>query len=245
MRTAARRLVRGIVTTAPRIFADRAAGGAALAEVLRHRRLPLPLLVLALPRGGVAVAVPVAQALRAPLDVLIVRKVGAPGNPELASGAVASGGITVWESTLHRDYPELAVTLEPLAEAERREIERREGIYRAGLPPLALAGKTVILVDDGLATGSTMLAAVRAARAARAGRIVVAAPVASPEAARLVRAEADETVILQTPVNLFAVGQWYGQFEQLDDVEVCRLLELARAGTAATAGDGHRDPYPQ
>ena len=212
----------------PRVFADRAAAGAALAREIQQRRLAPPVLVLALPRGGVPVASEVAAALDAPLDVMLVRKVGMPGQPELAIGAVASGDIVVHDRTIEREIPGIAEAFERIAAEERRELLRREQVYRAGLPPLVLTGKTVVLVDDGLATGSTMLAAVRAARAGGAAAIVVASPVAAPQAAQLLAAEADQLVILQTPARLFAIGEWYERFEQLEDDEVCRLLELHR-----------------
>jgi putative phosphoribosyl transferase len=215
-----------------RVYADRAAAGVALARELQQRKLQAPVLVLALPRGGVPVAYEIARALEAPLDVMLVRKVGVPGQPELAMGAVASGGIVVHDSTLEREYPGIAESFERVAAEERRELARRERVYRAGLAPLALLGRTVVLVDDGLATGSTMLAAVRATRAGGATAIVVAAPVASTQAAQLVGAEADELVILQIPVMLFAIGEWYEHFEQLEDEEVCRLLELQRRAQA-------------
>ena len=191
------------------------------------------MLVLGLPRGGVPVAHEIARALEAPLDVMLVRKVGMPGQPELAIGAVAAGGIVVHDRTLEREYPGIAAAFECVAAEERRELSRRERVYRAGLAPLFLEGKTVLLVDDGLATGSTMLAAVRAARAAGAGAVVVAVPVASAQAAALVGAEADELVILQIPAMLFAIGEWYERFEQLEDDEVCRILELHRRSQAA------------
>jgi putative phosphoribosyl transferase len=159
---------------------------------------------------------------------MLVRKIGMPGQPELAIGAVAAGGILVREARV-------AAELEPLfarsAARERQELERREQSYRPGLLPLDLAGKTVVLVDDGLATGSTMLAAVRGARKAGATTIVVAAPVASHEAVALVRPEADAVVVVQTPPQLASIGEWYEQFEQLEDAEVRRLLEAARRGT--------------
>jgi putative phosphoribosyl transferase len=222
--------------TGPRVFANRTAAGTELARALKRRTLPLPMVVLGLPRGGVAVAAPVAKALRAALDVVVVRKVGMPGQPELAIGAIALPNILVREPCVAdelSEYDDLHdMAFERAASEERRELDRREQLYRRGLPPLDLSGKTAILVDDGLATGSTMLAAIRAARAAKAARVVVAAPVASPHAAALVAAEADETVLLETP-PLFAIGQWYGEFEQLDDQEVCRLLALGRGSPAA------------
>lgn len=166
--------------------------------------------------------------LHAALDVMLVRKIGMPGQPELAIGAIASGGVVVHEPRMEKEFPELGQTFSLLVDEERVELERRERVYRAGLPPLELNDKTVILVDDGLATGSTMLAAIRAAHRADAGEIIVCAPVASREAATLIRAEADAAVILETPVPLLAIGQWYRHFEQLDDAEVCHLLEQSR-----------------
>jgi len=215
-----------------RIFPDRATAGAALGRELRGRRLKPPLLVLGLPRGGVPVAYEVAQILEAPLDVMLVRKVGMPGWPELAIGAIASGNILVHKPPLGAEVS--AETFDRLAQEQRRELERRERVYRGSRPPLELQGKTVILVDDGLATGATMLAAVRAARKAQASTIVVAAPVASGEAAELLRAEADSVVILQTPEPLFAIGGWYENFEQLEDDDVTRLLAAANVTDTAT-----------
>lgn len=209
-------------------FKDRAAAGIELARELQRRYLKPPLVILGLPRGGVAVACEVARLLHEPLDVLLVRKIGLPEQPELAIGAIASGGITVYEPPAGTSGPELAATFDRLVAIERREIARRETLFRAGLAPLALKGKTVVLVDDGIATGSTMLAAIRAARKAGAQSIIAAAPVASSEAAELIRPEADTVIILQTPAALFAIGQWYEQFEQLEDHEVCRLLALSR-----------------
>ncbi len=211
-----------------RRFTDRAAAGIALARELQRQVLEPPLLVLGLPRGGVAVAYEVARTLEAPLDVMLVRKIGMPGQPELAMGAIASGNIIVHEPRAAREIPGLGAAFERLVETERRELERRERLFRAGLGALALEGKTVILVDDGIATGSTMLAALRAARKAGATRIIAAAPVASAEAIELIRAEADRVVIVQVPAAMYAIGEWYEHFEQLEDTEVSRLLTLAR-----------------
>ncbi len=211
-----------------RRFTDRAAAGIALARELQRQGLEPPLLVLGLPRGGVAVAYEVARRLEAPLDVMLVRKIGMPGQPELAMGAIASGNIVVHEPRAARDIPGLGDTFERLVETERRELERRERLFRAGLGALALEGKTVVLVDDGIATGSTMLAALRAARQAGATRLIAAAPVASAEAVELIRADADRVVIVQVPAAMFAIGEWYEHFEQLEDTEVSRLLALAR-----------------
>lgn len=214
-----------------RVFKDRTTAGVALARELKRHSLQSPLLVLGLPRGGVPVAYEVARLLNAPLDVLLVRKVGMQDQPELAIGAIASGDVVVHEPRIAKERPELLRrTFEHLAAKQRRELERRERVYRSGLPALDLQGKSVILVDDGLATGSTMLAAIRAARKAGANSIIVAAPVASSEAQDLARAEADQVVILQTPALLSAVGEWYEDFDQIEDAEVCRLLDLSRRG---------------
>lgn len=229
------------MTGRPRIFPDRAAAGIALAQELQARVLPAPIIVLALPRGGVAVAYEVARALRAPLDVMLVRKIGLPGQPELAMGAIASGGIVVHDSSIEKAFPDLAQGFDKLVAEQRVELERRERLYRAGLAPLQLAGKTVVLVDDGIATGSTMLAALRAARGAGASSLVAAVPVASSQAAALVRAEADAAVILQTPPALLAIGEWYRDFEQVEDAQVCRLLERSRrAASPPPAGESSR-----
>ncbi len=213
-----------------RVFPDRAAAGVALARELKQRYLQPSLLVLGLPRGGVEVAYEVVQMLKAPLEVMLVRKIGMPGQPELAIGAIASGNIVVHDPRFEKEIP--AAAFDRLAAEQRRELERRERLYRAGLAPLELKDKTVILVDDGLATGSTMLAAVRAVREAHAAAVVVAAPVASPQAADLIGAEADGVVILQTPPAMLAIGEWYERFEQLEDADVTRLLELARPNAA-------------
>jgi predicted phosphoribosyltransferase len=215
-------------------FADRRSAGVTLARAVRKLKLTPPVIVLGLPRGGVPVAHEVARALGAPLDVLVVRKVGMPGQRELAIGAIAIGGIVVRERAAESYVDELGVPFARLAEAERGELERRERLYRAGAAPLQLSGQTAVLVDDGLATGCTMLAAVRAARKAGAARVVVAAPVASDEAVAVVGGEADELAILKTPAELFAIGYWYRDFEQVEDSEVCALLGRQREPLAAT-----------
>jgi putative phosphoribosyl transferase len=209
-------------------FADRETAGAALGEALRKSGLTEPLIVVGLPRGGVPVAYQVAVALRAPLDVMVVRKVGAPGQPELAIGAIATGDIMVREPYASAYLAGQDGNFEQLAQRERLELARREQVYRAGLSPLALSGKTVVLVDDGIATGCTMLAAIRAARKGGAARVVAAAPVASDEAATLIGNEADETAFLNVPPYLQAISLWYSDFRQTSDEEVCRLLARSR-----------------
>ncbi len=212
-------------------YANRQAAGIALAQALRRRGLEGPLIVLALPRGGVPVAFEVARALQAPLDVMVVRKVGMPGHEELAIGAVASGGVVVREAHAAALGGFGERSFEALAADQRRELERREHRYRAGRPALDLKDRTVLLVDDGIATGATMTAAVRAARLAGAGRIVVAAPVASTDALARVEREADEVVVLHAPYGFMAVGEWYVDFGQTQDEDVVDLL--ARAAAAA------------
>jgi putative phosphoribosyl transferase len=209
-------------------FTDRTAAGRELAAAVARLRLSRPLLVLALPRGGVPVAFEVARALNAPLDVLVVRKIGMPGQPEVAIGAIAAGGVVVREPGNVANMAGLDLHFGRIAQRERAELERRERAYRTDLPPLELHGQTAVLVDDGLATGATMLAAVRSARRAGAAAVIVAVPVASDEAVALVSAEADRVVALLIPQFMYAIGAWYASFPQLDDTEVCALLERAR-----------------
>ena len=228
MTTAAGRASVPGMSCGERVFADRRQAGETLARKLSRGALGSPLKVLALPRGGVPVAAPVAAALGAPLDVMVVRKVGLPEQVELAMGAVAPGGVTVRDRLAAQDAGR-ARDFERLAAAQREELIRREHRYRAGLPPLAMSGWHILLVDDGLATGSTMLAAVRAARAGGAASVTVAAPVASREALALLRPQADAIVVLESPPALCSIGEWYQDFDQVGDAEVCRLLAAARA----------------
>ncbi len=222
-----------VMRAAPQPFADRRAAGLQLAAAIAGLKLAPPLVVLGLPRGGVPVAFEVARALHAPLDVMVVRKVGMPGQPELALGAIAAGGLMVRESPVYGDGEPDQRVFAALADREREELGRRERLYRAGRPPLDLAGKTVLLVDDGLATGATMLAAVRAARKAGAASVVAAAPVSSYEAAAQVGGECDRLVVLSIPRPLYAVGEWYVDFGQVEDREVCELLENSASGSHA------------
>jgi len=217
------------------IFHDRRDAGRQLAGQLQHHESSRPV-VLALPRGGVPVGYEVARALDAPLDILVVRKLGAPGQPELAIGALVDGdrpeGV-LNESTIAM----LGVDRTHLrAEIEREigEIRRRQAVYRGGRPPLALAGRVVIVVDDGLATGSTMRAALRGVRHHAPKRLVLAVPVAPPDVLAALAAEVDEVVCLHKPTDFDAVGRFYRDFEQISDTEVVRLLDDARHA-AATA----------
>lgn len=186
--------------------------------------------MLALPRGGVPVGFEVARALGVPLDVFVVRKLGTPGHEELAMGAIATGGVRVLNERVVRrlGIPQSAIAA--AAERETRELERREKLFRDGRPPERVEGRTVILVDDGLATGSTMRAAVRALRQHDPARIVVAVPVAAPETCESFQEEADAVLCLSTPMGFQAVGQWYEDFTQTTDDEVRELLARAAQG---------------
>ena len=211
-----------------RRFRDRAEAGRLLAEKLPDYAGRDDVIVLGLPRGGVPVANEVARALRAPLDIFVVRKLGVPGREELALGAIATGGTRV----LNRDVVEsLRIPgewIEAIDARERRELQRRERAYRGDRPPPDLTGRTVILVDDGLATGSTMQAAVQAVRQERPAKAVVAVPVADPDVCEALRQQADDAICLLTPSPLQAIGLWYEDFSQTTDDEVRALLERAR-----------------
>jgi len=207
--------------------------GRALAGVLTHYRASPQTVVLALPRGGVPVGYEVSAALDLPLDVLVVRKLGMPSQPELAMGAVASGGAVVLNDDVVRYLPRGSDAVEQVKARELQELARREESYRGDRPALQMSGRTAILVDDGLATGATMEAAVRALRNLDAERIVVAIPVASIEARERIAAVADEVVCLQTPPFFSAVGQWYERFDQTEDEEVRELLARSRAASYA------------
>ena len=208
-------------------FADRRDAGRRLARLLSRYSGRSDVVVLALPRGGVPVAVEVAAELVVPLDVILVRKLGVPGHEELAMGAIASGGTAVRNEEVigALGIPEEAIRR--VADREFQELERREREYRGQKPPADVVGRTVILVDDGLATGSSMRAAVGAVRAQGARRIVVAVPVASSDACAEFRTEVDEVVCALIPDHLFAVGQWYDDFTQTTDRDVKELLQRA------------------
>jgi putative phosphoribosyl transferase len=185
-------------------------------------------IVLALPRGGVPVAKEIALTLQAPLDVLVVRKLGLPWQPEFAAGAIAPGGVLVLNREARAEVPGLSRLLEPVVTQERQELARREATYRRGRPPLDVAGRTVILVDDGIATGATIEAAAVALRAMNARSIVIAVPVAPPGATRRLARHADRIVCPEQPADFMAVGQYYDEFPQLTDAEVVRLLAPGR-----------------
>ena len=220
------------------MFTDRRAAGRALSPRLQHLRAERPV-VLALPRGGVPVGYEIALGLDAPLDIVLVRKIGAPGQPELALGAVADGGAP---QVLIDDRLAAALGVDPTyiaaeTKAQLAEIERRRNLYRGARRPAPVAGRTVIVVDDGIATGSTTRAALRAVRAAGAGRIVLAVPVAPQETLDALQAEADEIVCLATPSPFFAVGAHYQVFTQLDDADVAALLEARERASSGSAGE--------
>ncbi len=209
------------------LFQNRIEAGRALAAQVKSSVTEPDVVVLALPRGGVPVGFEVARALHAPLDVFLVRKLGMPGEEELAVGAIASGGTRVLNRDLidYLHVPENVI--EQITERERPELERRERFYREDRAPLAVAGRTVVLVDDGLATGASMLAAARALHPQGARRIVIAVPVAAPQTCDEFRSEVDQIICLETPYPFRAVGIWYEDFAQTTDDDVRKLLEQA------------------
>ncbi len=209
------------------VFANRAGAGRQLAERLSAYAGRDDVVVLALPRGGVPVAHEIAQHLGAPLDVFIVRKIGTPGMEEVAMGAIASGGIIVLNDDVVARARVPGTELQYAIELERAEVERREKAYRDGRLPLDVKKKTVIVVDDGLATGATMRAAVRALRRLSPARIIVAVPVGAETSVDELRAEADEVICLSTPYDFRAVSLWYVDFPQIRDDEVREILSRA------------------
>jgi putative phosphoribosyl transferase len=214
----------------PQRFVDRTEAGRELAAVLVPRYAPRSdVIVLGLPRGGVPVAFEIALALDVPLDVFVVRKLGLPGHEEFGIGAIASGGVRVVDESVLRAYGIGPETLEEITARERRELERRERLYRDDRPFPTLRDHTVILVDDGLATGSTMRAAVAALRVEAPQTIVIAVPVGASETCEAMSRVVDDLICLETPEPFYAVGLWYENFEQTEDDEVHDLLERAAA----------------
>jgi predicted phosphoribosyltransferase len=211
----------------PRTFRDRHDAGVQLAARLVQYAGDPNVLVLGLPRGGVPVAYEVARALHAQLDVFVVRKLGVPGHRELAMGAIASGGVRVLNAEVLKSLQISDAIIATAARQEQQELERQQRAYRDDIPFPDLAGRTVIIVDDGLATGSTMRAAVRALRHAGPARIVVAVPVGAIETCQSLRLEADEVVCAAAPEDFQAVSLWYDEFTQTTDQEVRGLLEAA------------------
>lgn len=217
-------------------FIDRRHAGEILATHLRGYAGRDDVVVLGLPRGGIPVAYEVARALDAPLDVFVVRKLGAPQQPELAMGAIASGGVRILNDDVIQAYRIPADTIEVVAGREAQELARRERAYRNGRPATPLQGKIVVLVDDGLATGSSMRAAIAAVRRREPDRVVVAVPVGARETCEELRTLADEVVCAHTPATFSAVGLWYADFDQTSDDEVRALLEEAHGSNVAAGG---------
>jgi putative phosphoribosyl transferase len=208
-------------------FLDRVDAGRRLAAGLSRYANQPDLLILALPRGGVPVAYEVARELHAALDVFLVRKLGFPGHPELAMGAIATGGVRILDEQLIKTYEVPSDAIEYVTQLEQRELERREKLYRDGRPAPDVRDHTVILIDDGLATGSTMRAAVEALRAEGARKIVVAVPIAPVDTCEAMRKEVDEIVCAVTPEPFRAVGIWYADFSETSDDEVRELIARA------------------
>lgn len=221
------------------LFRDRTEAGRVLAErvLAEHLKSSAPdsnLLVLALPRGGVPVGFEVARALHADFDIFLVRKLGLPGEEELAVGAIASGGVRVLNDDLIRYLRVPFGVIEQLTEREQRELERREHLYRDDRPPVQVRDRTVVLVDDGLATGASMLAASRALRPLGARRVVIAVPVGAPQTCAELRKEVDDIICAATPHPFGAVGIWYEDFSQTTDEDVRQLLQAAAEERLAT-----------
>ena len=218
----------------PRQFANRTEAGLKLAEELRYYRGRNDTIVIGLPRGGVVTAAAIAEKLDLLLDVLVVRKLGTPGQEELAMGAIGPGGVRVLNEDVIRFCGIKQREIEDVTAYEREEVERREKLFRGNEPPLKFAGKNVVIVDDGLATGSTMAAAIDVVRKQKPANIIVAVPVAPPDTAERLRLRVDEFVCLETPASFEAVGYWYVDFAQVEDDEVVRILEKARSHAGAT-----------
>jgi predicted phosphoribosyltransferase len=220
------------------VFANRREAGRALARYLAPFARRDDTVVLALPRGGVPVAYEVARALHAPLDVFLVRKLGVPQQPELAMGAIAAGGIRILNPDVIEWFRIRPEAVEEVARVEQRELERRAAAYRDGRPPVDVRGRIVFLVDDGLATGSSMRAAVAALRRLEPARVFVAVPVGASESCTPSALGADEVLCVNTPSPFHAVGQWYDDFSETTDDEVTALL---RASAPVRGGGGGRD----
>ena len=206
-------------------FQDRVHAGHCLAQELRHFAHRPGLLILGLPRGGVPVAAAIAQGLHAPLDVLLVRKLGVPGHPELALGAIASDGTRVLNLDIVADCRISEADLEAVTAREWRELMRRDRLYRPGQPAYHFQGRSLIVVDDGMATGATMKAALQAIAPHHPAQVAVAVPVGPPDVCEALQTLADTVVCLVKPTPFQAVGQWYARFNQTSDAEVCRLLQ--------------------
>lgn len=211
------------------VFPDRSTAGRMLGERMLPFANEKPLLVLALPRGGVPVAFQVAMALHAPLDVFLVRKLGYPGQEELGIGAIASGGARLLNTAIIRSLHLPPEQVEAITKHETSELDRRERLYRGDRAPLPIAGHTIILVDDGIATGSSMRVAVAALRQKNPRKMIVAIPVAPLQVCKLLQREVDSVVCLSTPPDFYAVGEWYREFSQASDATVREFLERAHS----------------
>jgi putative phosphoribosyl transferase len=208
-------------------FEDRIEAGRLLANELARQNPGSNAVVLALTRGGVPVGFEVADRLRLPLDIIVARKIGVPWQPELAMGAMA-GATRILDENMIRELAISREDVEEIVAREQAEMQRREELFREGTPAISLQGRTAVIVDDGLATGNTMLAAVRYARSLKPAKVIIAVPVGSRESCKRLRKEVDELVCLATPELFFAVGEWYRDFEQVSDEEVRRLLLESR-----------------
>jgi putative phosphoribosyl transferase len=209
-------------------FRDRSEAGRDLAAKLTKYADRSDVIIMALPRGGVTVGFELAKALHAPLDIIVVRKLGVPGHEELAMGAIAPGDVRVIDASVVQRSHISSQTIDAVAAREQVEMERRERVYRGNVPKPDLRGQSVILVDDGLATGSTMRAAIAAAKRGLPARLVVAVPTAPPTTVNELSLEVDEVVACITPQLFFGVGEWYEKFGQISDEEVCSLLQRSR-----------------
>ena len=209
------------------MFRDRSDAGRILASRLTHYKGRKDLVVLALPRGGIPVAYEIGKELGVPVDVFVVRKLGVPGQEELAMGAIASGDVRIINYDVVNQFGIDQETIDRVTDKERQELRRREQLYRGDRRPPALAGKSIILVDDGIATGSTMRAAIAAIRQSTPARLIVAVPLAAASTYREISAEVDEIICPETPQSFFAISQWYERFEQTTDGEVRDLLSRA------------------
>jgi putative phosphoribosyl transferase len=209
------------------IFRNRQEAGQRLASRLGEYANREDVIVLGVPRGGVPVAFEVATALNLPLDIFVLRKLGVPGHEELAFGAIGSGGVRVLDASVMEQLGISDLDIALVTRAEREELERREGLYRGSRPPLHVYGKTVILVDDGIATGSSLRAAIHALRPMKPAAIVIATPVAPPSTVRCLQHEVDELVCVEMPEPFYGVGQFYHDFSQVSDEEVIELLDHA------------------
>jgi len=216
-------------------FQNRIEAGQLLADKLLAYADNPNVIVLALPRGGVPVAAQVAQKLHVPLDIFVVRKLGLPGHPELAMGAIASGGVRVFNGEVMNAFRIPEAVINAVTAAEYQELKRREKSYRDDLPPPEVEGKTVIIVDDGIATGSTMFAAISALRQLNVGRVIVATPTVAPSTSAYLRQKADEVVAVMQPEEFYGVGQWYEDFSQTTDAEVHELLATGNRGKEPAA----------